>query len=82
MDLFVDVSKYFLELLRKVVIVFKDLLHKLFLVIIVRVTKEVFKYRLELLEGLPLETRGYKYNFTILPSELLKIVLKVSLYLD
>jgi len=81
-DLFVDISEYLFELLREVVVVPKDLLYKLLSVIIVRVAEEVLKHRLELLEGLPLETRGCECNFTVLPSELFKVVLEVSLYLD
>ena len=81
-DLFVDISEYLFELLREVVVVPKDLLYKLLSVIIVRVAEEVLKRRLELLEGLPLETRGCERNLTVLPSELFKVVLEVSLYLD
>ena len=81
-DLFVDVSEYLLELLREVVVVPEDLLREFLLVIIVKVAKEVLKRRLEPLEGLSFEARGYESNLTVLPSEFLRVVLEVSLYLD
>ena len=82
MNLFVDISKYFFELLREVVVVSEDLLRKLLALVVVGVAKEVLKYRLELLEGLSFEARGYESNLIVFSSKLLRIVLEIGLYLD
>jgi len=81
-NLFVDISKYFFELLREVVVVSEDLLRKLLALVVIGVTKEVLKYRLELLEGLSFEARGYESNLIVFSSKLLRIVLEIGLYLD
>jgi len=52
-DLFVDISKYLLEFLCEIVVVSEDFLYKLLTFVVVGVTKEVLKRRLELSEGLP-----------------------------
>jgi hypothetical protein len=81
-DLLVDIPKYLLELLLEIRIVLKDLLDKLFSIIIINIIEKVLESRFKLSKGLPLKARGYKYNFAILAKELLRVILKVSLYLN